>query len=113
MKCEKYFGQINSAATGNLSFFCINDDKIVHITKKMAGGNMHFIYKCDRCGVIFSQFEASLDLQKFGFDCLTVTQWKDIINFNEAQNTMYVTSLCDACATDYEISYSDDKVLLH
>lgn len=74
---------------------------------------MHFVYKCDKCGAVFSEFDAPLDMQKFGFDCLTVTEWKDIINFDEAQETMYVTSLCDGCAADYENAYSDGRVLLN
>ncbi len=59
---------------------------------------MRIHYSCDNCGRPIDAIEVdAVDEARFGFDCLTAEERRDMIRYDEAENVMYVQSLCDAC----------------
>jgi hypothetical protein len=59
---------------------------------------MKIFYTCAVCGDGIDTIEVDkVDEVRFGFDCLTGQEREDIIKIDEANNIMYVKSLCDSC----------------
>jgi hypothetical protein len=59
---------------------------------------MKIYYTCEFCGENIDMIEVeAVDERRFGFDCLTAQERRDIINLDEKANAMHVKSLCDSC----------------
>ncbi|MGI6092222.1 MAG: anti-sigma-F factor Fin family protein [Veillonellaceae bacterium] len=59
---------------------------------------MRIYYSCEYCDSHIDMIEVDkVDEVRFGFDCLTEEERRDIIKTDELNNAMYVKSLCDCC----------------
>lgn len=59
---------------------------------------MKIYYRCECCGLPIDMIEVDkVDEERFGFDCLTDEERKDIIKIDTQRESIYVQSLCDEC----------------
>lgn len=69
---------------------------------------MRLIYICSQCGEVIDQFSVrSIDESALGFDCLTEEQRRELLCFDQQQNTLTVQSLCDRCIDDLGLETAD------
>ena len=59
---------------------------------------MWIFYSCDNCGEAIDGIEVDcLDEARFGFDCLTAEERRELVRLDPATGAVFVRSLCDRC----------------
>lgn len=57
-------------------------------------------YLCECCQKLMGTLEMEeLDEEKLGFSCLTPEEREDIITVKQEENSIYIKSICEECAS--------------